>query len=227
LRGRSALVQIGQGWIPLTCGDEPYAPTPAGVPMTEQPLFTKTDADRILKRAAEIEGAEETRSFSLAELRSIAGEAGFGQQAVDRAIVEARRVASAGRHPPPVRRSGLVISHLSTTRSVPVEASSEQLMRAVRLLQPYREGPVRVSLEEQQLAWRDRKGLEFTVRSSSGTTEIEVFVSKLLLRRGKWMGWVKAAADRLETLVFLSATQTSPSGRHAPEPQSPWGDQNP
>ncbi|MGD8361987.1 MAG: hypothetical protein PVJ04_11225 [Gemmatimonadota bacterium] len=195
--------------------------------MTEQPLFTKTDADRILKRAAEIEGSEETRSLSLTELRSIAGEAGFGQQAVDRAIAEARRVASADKHSPPVRRSGLVISHLSTTRSVPVEASSEQLMRAVRLLQPYREGPVRVKLEERQLAWRDRKGLEFTVRSSSGTTEIRVYVSKLLLRRGKWMGWVKAAADRLETLVFLSATQISPSGEGPPGPENFWGEPNP
>jgi hypothetical protein len=195
--------------------------------MTEQPLFTKTDADRILKRAAEIEGSEETRSFSLAELRSIAGEAGFGQQAVERAIAEARRVASGDQHPPPVRRSGLVISHLSTTRSLPVQASSEQLMRAVRLLQPYREGPARVKLEEQQLAWRDRKGLEFTVRSSSGTTEIEVYVSKFLLRRGKWMGWVKTAADRLETLVFLSATQISPFGRRPPEPRDSLSDQKP
>ena len=86
---------------------------------------------------------------------------------------------------------------------------------------------MRVKLEEQQLAWRDRKGLEFTVRSASGTTEIEVYVSKLLLRRGRWMGWVKAAADRLETLVFLSATQISPSGRLAPGPQTSWADQNP
>ena len=59
--------------------------------MTSSPLFSKAEADRILKRAAEIEGSGTADPLTVAELRSIAGEAGFGAAAVDRAIAEARR----------------------------------------------------------------------------------------------------------------------------------------
>ncbi len=41
-------------------------------------MFSKLDADQILRRAAEIEGSEDTGPITIAELRSIAGEAGFG-----------------------------------------------------------------------------------------------------------------------------------------------------
>ena len=175
--------------------------------MNDPQIFSKIDADRILKRAAEIEGSEDTKPITAAELRSIAGEAGFGSQAVERAIAEAKRAASAGINRPPVQRSGFLIAHLSTFRSIPVEVSSEQLMRAVRLFQPYREGPAHVKLEEHQITWQDRKGIAFTVTSSGGVTEIRVYVAKFFLRRGKWMGWVKAAGDRLETLVLMVAGQ--------------------
>lgn len=175
--------------------------------MTDLPVFSRTDADRILRRAAEIEGSEESRRLTLDELRSIAGEAGFGPRAVDRAIAEARAAASADVRRPPVQRSGLVVTHLSTVCEVPTGISSEQLMRVVRLFQPYREGPAQVKLEERETTWRDRKGLRFTVTSAGGVTEIRVFVSKVLIRRGRWMAWVKAAADRLEMLVLLVAAQ--------------------
>jgi hypothetical protein len=175
--------------------------------MTDPNTFSKLDADRILKRAAEIDGSEDTKPLTATELRSIAGEAGFSPQAVERAITEAKRAASARIHRPPVQRSGLIIVHLSTIRSASVEVSSEQLMRAVRLFQPYREGPAQVKLEEHQITWRDRKGIRFTVTSADGTTQIRVFVSKILIRRGRWMGWVNSAADRLETLVYMVATQ--------------------
>lgn len=181
--------------------------------MNDPLMFSKIDADRILKRAAEIEGSEDTRPLSVAELRSIAGEAGFGTRAVERAIAEAKRATSAETRRPPVQKSGLIFCHLSTVRSVPVEVSSEELMRAVRLFQPYREGPAQVKLEEHQIAWRDGKGLRFTVTSSGGGTEIRVFISRPLLRKGRWMGWVKSAADRLETLVFMVATQGEAGNR--------------
>ena len=84
-------------------------------------------------------------------------------------------------------------------------------MRAVRLFQPYREGPAQVKLEEHQITWRDRKGIRFTAVPSNGVTEIRVFVSKVLARKGRWMGWVKSVADRIETLVFMVATQDAPS----------------
>jgi hypothetical protein len=179
--------------------------------MNEPLIFSKIDADRILKRAAEIEGSEDAKPLTVTDLRSIAEEAGFGLQAVERAIAEARRAASAETRRPPVQRSGVIISHLSTQRSVPVEVSSEQLMRAVRLFQPYREGHAQVKLEDHQITWRDRKGIRFTATPSGNTTEIKVFVSKFLVRRGRWIGWVKSAADRLETLVFMVATQDHPS----------------
>jgi len=185
--------------------------TPALYPMTDPPVFSKIDADRILKRAAEIEGSEDAKPLTVAELRSIAGEAGFGSHAVERAIAEAKRAAATDTRRPPVQRSGVIITHFSTIRSVPLEVSSEQLMRAVRLFQPYREGPAQVKLEEHQLTWRDRKGIRFTVTSSGRGTEIRVLVSKFLARRGRWMGWVKASADRLETLVFMVATQDEPN----------------
>ena len=174
------------------------------------PMFSKIEADRILKRAAEIEGSEDAGPLTVDELRSIAGEAGFGSQAVERAIAEAQQATSTEVRRPPVQRSGVVIAHLSTIRSVPVEVSSEQLMRAVRLFQPYREGPAHVKLEEHQITWRDRKGIRFTVTSAGGVAEIRVVVSKMRFRRGRWMGWGKSAADRLETLVFLVATQDPP-----------------
>ncbi len=175
--------------------------------MNDPNVFSKIDADRILKRAAEIEGSEDAKPLTLQELRSIAQEAGFGVHAVERAIAEAKRAASREVRTPPVQKTGLVITHLSTHRSVPVSVSSEELMRAVRLFQPYREGPAQVKLGEEQITWRDRKGIRFTVTSSEAVTEIHVHVSKPILFRGKWIGWVKSAADRLETMVFMVATQ--------------------
>ena len=59
----------------------------------------------------------------------------------------------------------------------------------------------------------DRKGIRFAVSSAGGVTEIRVYVSKVLLRRGRWMGWVKAAADRLEMLALLVARQDLPTPR--------------
>jgi hypothetical protein len=173
--------------------------------MTDSTLFSRSDADRILKRASEIEGSVEARNLSMDELRAIAGEAGFGPDAVERAIAEAREALLVAVPQPPVQKWGLIVTHLSTIREIPIEVSADQLMRAVRLLQPYREGPAHLKLDEHELTWRDRRGLRFAVTSSNGATEIRVHVSKVLLRRGRWMGWVKAAADRLETLVSLVA----------------------
>ena len=47
----------------------------------------------------------------------------------------------------------------------------------------------------------------------SGPGLIRVYVAKPLLRRSRWMGWVKSAADRLETMVFMVSSQDS-SGTH-------------
>ena len=180
--------------------------------MTDSTMFSKLDADRVLRRAAEIEGSEGVGPISVEELRSIAGEAGFGAQAVERAIAEAYPVQPPEARRWQVQRSGLVITRLSTARTIPIEISSEQLTRTVRLFQPYREGPAQVKLEEHQITWRDRKGIGFTVTSAGGVTEIRVFASKALVRKGRWMGWVRAAADRLETLVLLVAAQDPPRG---------------
>ncbi len=171
------------------------------------PTFSKIDADRILKRAAEIEGSEDTGPLTIDELRSIAGEAGFGSQAVERAIVEAQRASPAEIRHHPVLKSGWVFVHLSTLRSIPIEISADQLMQAVRLFPPYREGPAHVNLGDHQITWRDRKGLRFTVTSAGGVTEVRVYVSRFFVGKGRWMGWVKSAADRLEELVFLVAAR--------------------
>ncbi len=179
-------------------------------------VFSKTDADRILKRAAEIEGTEDSRPLTLAELRSIAREAGFGPQAVERAIAEEMVAGPTDPLPHPIQKSGIVVCNLSTARAVPIEISSEQLMMAVRLFQPYRDGPAHINLEEHQVAWHDRKGLRFTVTSAAGVTEIRVLVSKFLLRRRRWAAWVEAAANRLQTLVFLVATRDLGSAHHFP-----------
>jgi hypothetical protein len=179
--------------------------------MSESPLFNRIDADRILRRAADIEGSEESDPLSIEELRAIAGEAGFGARAVERAIAEALQTGPMGARRNPVQKRGILVTRLSTSRTIPIELSSEQLLRAVRLFQPYREGPAQVSLGEQQITWRDRKGLSFNVMSSGGQTEIRVYVARILLRKGRWMGWVKSAADRLEALIFLVATR-APSG---------------
>lgn len=166
-------------------------------------MFSKSQADRILKRAAEIDGSEDANPISISELRSIAGEAGFGSEAVERALGEATQLARQAVPAQPVMRSGTFITRLSVSRTVPVELTSEQLMRAIRLFQPYREGAAQVKLEEDRLTWRDRKGLVFTVWSAGGVTEIHVFVSKALLRRRRWTDWVKSGADRLEALMLL------------------------
>jgi hypothetical protein len=170
-------------------------------------MFSKAEADRILKRAAEIEGTEDTRPLTLGELRSIANEAGFGTQAVERAIAEAKQLARQGHPPQPVHRTGFVVTRLSTSRTVPVELSSRSLTQAIRLFQPYRDGDVRITLEEDRLMWLDGKGLTFTVWSAGGVTELHVFVSKLLVRRGRWREWVQTAADRLEAVVLMVAAQ--------------------
>lgn len=181
--------------------------------MTDSRLFSQPDADRILRRAAEIEGSEEARHLSVEELRIIAEEAGFGVRAVERAIAEAQEASVTPNHRPPVQRWGLVVTHLSAIREIPVQITSDQLMRVVRMFQPYREGPAQVKLEDQEITWRDRKGIRFAVSSAGGVTEIRVYVSKVLLRRGRWMGWVKAAADRLEMLALLVARQDLPAPR--------------
>jgi hypothetical protein len=173
--------------------------------MNDLPMFSKADADRILRRASEIEGSSDPRNLTVDELRSIAGEAGFGPEALERAIAEAREATVAVVSQAPVQRWGLIVTHLSAVRQIPVRLSSDQLMRTVRLFHPYREGPAHVKLEEHELTWRDGKGLRFAVTSAGGVTEVRVYVSKVLLRRGRWMGWVKAAADRLEMLVSLVA----------------------
>lgn len=175
-------------------------------------MFSKIEADRILKRAAEIEGSEDAGPLTTDELRSIAGEAGFGSQAVERAIMEAQQAVSTEVRHHPVQRSGFLITHLSTVRAIPIEINSDQLMKAVRLFPHYREGPANVNLGDHQITWRDRKGLRFTVTSGGGSTEVRVYVSKFLVafRRGDWMGWVKSAADRLEELVFLVAVRELP-----------------
>lgn len=169
--------------------------------------FSRTDADRILRRAAELEGSDDGRRLTLEELRVIADEAGFTLEAVERAIAEARAQEPDELPRPAVRRSGVVVTRLSTVRHVPVEITSEQLLRAVRLFQPYRDGPARLNLEAREITWRDRRGIRFAVLSVDGFTEIRVHVSRPLLRRGRWMGWVRAAADRLETLVEMVARE--------------------
>ncbi len=181
--------------------------------MVNSPMFSKIDADRILKRAAEIEGSEDSGPLTIDELRSIAGEAGFGAQAVERAIVEAQQARPVDVRHNPVQKSGWVFVHLSTVRSIPIGISSDQLMKAVRLFPPYREGPAHVNLGDHEITWRDRKGLRFTVTSAGGVTEVRVFVSKLFVRRVTWMKWVKSAADRLEELVFLVAARELPSAQ--------------
>jgi hypothetical protein len=175
--------------------------------MTESPRFTKLDADRILARAAEIEGAEDSQPLTVAELRAVATEAGFGPSAVERALAEALQAKPAEAPRTRVARRGLIFTRLNTVRTIPFQLPSEQLLEAVRLFQPYREGPARISLEEGRISWRDRKGIRFNVLSSAGVTEVRVSVSKFVLRRGRWMGWVKAAADRMESMVFLVAAR--------------------
>ncbi len=195
-------------------------PTPApgrGTPtMTEGGEFTRIEADRILRRAATLEGSPDALRVSAEELRAIAREAGFAPQAVERAMEEVRESNDAPPAAPPVQKWGLFVMNRATLRQIPVEIDSDQLMRAVRLLQPYREGPARLSLEEGEVAWRDRRGLRFTVTTRPGLTEIRVHVSKLALRRRRWTRWVKAAADRLEELVVLVAERdqaAEPPGR--------------
>lgn len=192
--------------------------------MTDDPTFSRLDADQILRRAAELEGME-GRGLSLDELRSIAGEVGFAGATIERAIAEVRdaRLAAAT-EPRPVQKWGLVVTHMSALREVPVGMNADQLTRVVRLFHPYREGPAQVKLEETEITWRDRKGLRFAVSSVRGRTEIRVYVSKVMLLRGRWMGWVKAAADRLEMLTRLVAKQDAAAGaakpRLAPPPTS-------
>lgn len=188
-------------------------------------MFSKVEADRILKRAAELEGSDDPGPVTLDDLRSIAREAGFGAQAIDRAIAEAQQTASANAYRHGVQSSGILVRHLSTSRSIPVEISSEQLNRAVRLFQPYREGDVQIQLGPQSIKWRDRKGLRFTVTSVGGVTEIDVYVGRPILRKRRWINWVQTSADRLESLILLVATRDLPRGPRgrtsalpAPEP---------
>lgn len=183
--------------------------------MTDSSEFSKLQADVILRRAAEIEGTEDSRRMSVREIRAIATEAGFGSHAVEQAIHEAQRDDGADERRRAVRRTGLIVTQLSTSRVIPLEIGYESLMRAVRLLQPYRDGHAQVKLEESRITWRDRKGLRFTVTSARGETQLHVLLSKVILRKGRHIGWVKAAADRMEALIYLIANESGP-GRLAP-----------
>ncbi len=187
-------------------------------------LFSRAEADRILRRAGELEGTGTERSLSVDDLRAMAAQAGLAPQTLERAISEIQD-AGLGLGRGPVRRSGLVIAHRSTVREIPVGIDADQLMKVVRLFQPYREGPAQVKLDESEISWRDRKGLRLAVTSSGGITEVRVYVSGLLLRRGRWTAWVQSAADRLEALVSLVAAQRpfTPAQLPAPRPGGPQG----
>ena len=192
--------------------------------MADSTVFSKLDADLILKRAAEIEGSEDTRPLTIDELRSIAGEAGFGSQAIERAILETQQASANEVRHDPVQRSGLLIMHLWTIRTIPIQISSDQLMKAVRLFQPYREGPAPVNLGEHQMTWRDKSRLKFTVMSGGGVTEIRVNARVIFLARRRWIALVKSAADRLEALVYLVSHRPLPDTKELeallPNPQS-------
>ena len=190
--------------------------------MADSTIFSKIDADRILKRAAEIEGSEDGRPLTIDELRSIAEEAGFGSQAIERAIVETQQANSAEVRHDPVQKSGLLITHLWAIRTIPIQISSDQLMKAVRLFQPYREGPAPVNLGENQITWRDRSRLKFTVMSAGGVTEVRVNVSVFFPVKRRWMRFVKSGADRLEALVHLVSHRPLPGTKElgAPPPKS-------
>ena len=175
--------------------------------MADLTAFSRADADRILRRAAEIDGSGDTGPVSLSELRSIAGEAGFGKHAIDRAIEEAQQASLPRTVREPVQRSGILVTHLSTVRSIPVQVTSEQLMRAVRLFQPYRDGPANINLGAREITWQDLRGLRFFVTSGGGVTDVRVVVSRVLLRRARWTRWVESAADQLETLIRLTAAE--------------------
>lgn len=175
--------------------------------MADITRFSKVDADRILRRAAELDGNDEARFMSVDELRSIAGEVGLGSEALDRAIAEARNAGTPGVRRPPVQKWGIIWTHLSVVREIPVDLDSDHLLRLVRLVQPYRDGPAQVELQQHEITWRDGRGLRFAVTSAGGVTEVRVFMDKLVIRRGRWRRWVKAAVDRLENLVFLVAEQ--------------------
>ena len=176
--------------------------------MSDSPVFSRRDADRILQRVAEIDGSEDGRALSLDDVRGIAGEAGFARAAVERAIAEALERGPGEARRTPIEKRGWLRIQIWTLRTIPVELSSDQLLRAVRLFQPYRDGPPRVSLEEGQLTWRDRSGLIFHLHSSGGDTEIRVRIAKVaLLRRQRLLGWVRSAADRLEALVTMVAAR--------------------
>ncbi len=178
--------------------------------MAESPTFTKFDADKILRRAAELDGSDDGRFLTVDELRSIAGEAGLGSSAVNRAIAEVRSASPTGVSRPPVQQWGIVKTNLSVIREIPLPLSSDQLLRLVRLVQPYRDGPAQVELQADEITWRDRRGLRFAVTSAGGATEVRVYTSRYALRRGRWRKWVEAAVDRLETLVFLVADPGAP-----------------
>jgi len=180
--------------------------------MTTSRHFTKVDADRILRRAAEIEGADDDTRLSLTELRKIAEEAGFSPHTVERAIADVQSAGLAAAKGPPVKKSGLVVAHVSASREIPVGLDADQLMRVVRLFQPYREGPAQVRLDDHEISWRDRKGIRFSIASMAGITVVRVYVSGLLPRRRRWSSWVQAAADRLGMLVLLVAGQSSVGG---------------
>lgn len=174
--------------------------------------FSRADADRILRRAAEIEGADDDRDLSLAEIRTIAGEAGFAPQTLERAIADVRTASLAASRQTPVKKSGLIVVHLSTEREIPVGLNGDQLMRVVQLFPSYREDPALVKLDEHEITWRDRRGIRFGITSLGGLTEVHVYVSGFIVRRGRWIRWVKAAADRLEMLALLVAGQRTAGG---------------
>lgn len=138
-------------------------------------------------------------------------------QSLERAYMESAEGSS---RPAPVHRQGLIIVRMWTVRAVPVELNSDQLLRAVRLAQHYREGPPQIRLDERQITWRDRQGIIFHLESADGRTEVRVRVSRFLLRRARMDRWVRAAADRLAAIIRLVGEGEEPA-RPASLPRPP------
>ncbi len=164
-----------------------------------------SDADRILKRAAELESAETSDPLSVDEIRAVAEEAGYDPSTVERAISETLDPA-----PQPldnVQTSGFLATRFHTTRSIPVQLTAKELMKAVELLMPYFEAPPEVKFRKGSLVWRDRRKLRFELDPGLDAVGLQVSSPRLMGQKARWKDWVGKAADQLEAMIRYAASE--------------------
>ena len=161
----------------------------------------ESDADRILARAAEIESSKGRGVLSVDELRSIAAEAGFSTEALERAISETLRAPAPAPESDISVTSGLMVTRISATRTLNEALTPDEMIETAHLFTPYFEPTTAPRYSDGSVSWRDSRRIDLEISRVEGGTTIRVEFAALVVWTAPWKKKVVRAAEKLERLA--------------------------